>query len=284
MTFAKLILSGLLICMGIYLFVSAPQRLPDQADVQVTACRFEVVELFDAVNAINDAARGIYTRRIVGGGLKAGLKFGEDWTEPDVEKGPLPALFLRLTASRLERRPQPLGLYLGSDAPINKSNLFSAVQAVAFEQVKSTREPVFSQDDTAGSVGMYPDVASVMPCVTCHNDHPDSPRTDWKLDDMMGATTWTYPQSQVSATDYMQTVDAMLASVREAYQAYLDKTQTFVRAVPIGADWPTEGNRTLPTVEVFLTEVRTAAATAMIDSMYPPVRSGDRAGGLTCAK
>lgn len=150
-----------------------------------------VERLFKTVNDINAAARSIYTSRIVGGGLKAGMKFCEDWADPGVDKGPLPALFLRLVAGELERRPPQIGLYLGSDAQINASNLFTGAQAEAFAKVRATRAGEFQPSNaTSPAVAMYPDFASAAPCVSCHNDHPDSPKTDWKLNDVMGATTW----------------------------------------------------------------------------------------------
>ena len=54
------------------------------------------------------------------------------WKDEDVQAGPLPALFLRETAARLEASPVPLGLFLGSDYPISPSNRFQGAQAEAF--------------------------------------------------------------------------------------------------------------------------------------------------------
>ena len=186
MTIFRIVLTGSFMCAGLYLFVSAPNQLPEKASLFRDNRAVHVGNMFNAVNAVNHAARAIYTQRIVGPGMKAGLKFGEDWAAPGVEKGPLPALFLRLVAGRMERKPTRLGLYLGSDEPINKSNLFDAAQAISFKTLKLTKEAVIMPVDAVGYVGMYPDVASAGPCVTCHNDHPDSPKTDWKLNDIMG--------------------------------------------------------------------------------------------------
>lgn len=265
----KITLVGLFGSLMIYLFATAPDALPDQTAATAGKCNFEVEALFDGVNAINDVARSIYTKRIVGAGGKVGLKFGEDWQEPGVEKGPLPALFLRLTAARLEAKPPRLGLYLGSDAPINKSNLFSDAQLVSFEQVKASRAPVFLTSAKGSHIGMYPDVAGVAPCVDCHNDHVDSPKTDWKLGDVMGATTWTYPAATVSADDYVAVIEAMFESVAEAYQLYLDKAAGFADPVSQAENWPGSGVRVLPDKAMFMTEVRTQAAPVLIDALLP---------------
>ncbi|TCL09293.1 hypothetical protein BXY66_1338 [Shimia isoporae] len=271
----KIILAGMFGSIMVYLFATAPAPLPDRSVTAIDDCQFEVQSLFDGVNAINDAARSIYTKRVVGGGKLAGLAFGEDWQEPTVEKGPLPALFLRLTAARLETKPPPLGLYLGSDAPINKSNLFTPEQLVSFEEVKTKRTPVFLLSAVAGNVGMYPDVAGVAPCVDCHNDHEDSPKTDWKLGDVMGATTWTYPDKTLNLNSYFSALEATFVSVQEAYQLYLDKTTGFELPVGVGENWPKEGRRTLPDADVFLAEVRAAAAAQLVEAMLPVDGLGD---------
>ncbi|SFK64539.1 c-type heme family protein [Shimia haliotis] len=265
----KIFVAGVFGCLMVYLFATAPVALPDNETANKGRCHFAVATLFDGVNAINDAARSLYTQKIVGNGKLAGLAFGEDWQEPGVEKGPLPALFLRLTAARLEAKPPRMGLYLGSDAPINRSNLFSPEQLVSFETVKATRAPVFMTSQSGGHVGMYPDVAGVAPCVDCHNEHKDSPKTDWKLGDVMGATTWTYPDAMVSADEYVLVVEAMLASVQEAYQQYLDKAAGFEEPVEQAKEWPDKGRRYLPTPVMFMAEVRAQAAPSLVNALMP---------------
>ncbi|MGA1623334.1 MAG: histidine kinase dimerization/phosphoacceptor domain -containing protein, partial [Synechocystis sp.] len=34
-------------------------------------------------------------------------------------------------------------------------------------------------------------------CVACHNSHPDSPKRDWKVGEMRGALTWSYPLNEL---------------------------------------------------------------------------------------
>jgi adenylate cyclase len=274
MTLPRIFLVGVFVCLGVYLFATAPEPLPD-GDVEMAGCRHPVNAVFDGVNVINEVARTVYTKRIVGGGKAAGLKFGEEWQEPGVEQGPLPALFLRATAAHLETLPPRLGLYLGSDAPINKSNLFGAAQLSVFDQIKASRAAVYSEDPQSGFVAMYPDVAGVAPCVTCHNAHPDSPKKDWKLNDVMGATTWTYPAAEVTVDEFLDVVDAMYASVAHAYDSYLTKAAGFEAPVQIGAEWPREGARVLPEVNVFLSEVKTHASPAVLEALMRDRRHPD---------
>ena len=257
---SHLFLLGVFSVSGIYLFASAPPELADQKSGAADDRVLQTENMLNAVNKINEAARTIYTKRIVGGGKKAGLKFGEDWAEPGVEKGPLPALFLRLVSAQMETKPQQLGLYLGSDEPINKSNLFTGNQATAYEAVKASQASVFMKDAELGLVAMYPDFASAGPCVSCHNEHADSPKTDWELNDVMGATTWTYPTEQVGAGEYLDVTEAFYHAVEEAYVIYLDKVRAFDPDLPIAADWPAEGVLALPDAVTFMAEVRAASA------------------------
>ena len=40
---------------------------------------------------------------------------------------------------------------------------------------------------------VYPDKAVAEACVTCHNNHKDSPRSDFKLNDIMGGIVIRIP-------------------------------------------------------------------------------------------
>jgi len=259
-------LLGGFILAAIYLFVTAPPPL--EAAIGGNSARsVDVKRVFDTVDGINGAARTLYTKRIVGEGLKTGMKFGEDWAVPGVDEGPLPALFLRLVAAELEARPPRLGLYLGSDEPINKSNLFSGAQAATFASVKEDQAPHFAAIEGIGQVGLYPDFASVSACVSCHNDHADSPKTDWKLGDVMGATTWTYPESNVGADDYLAVVEALYQSIGASYQGYLNKASGFQNPPLIGSLWPQPGLNVLPSTAVFMAELRRLSAERVLDNL-----------------
>lgn len=248
-----------LICLTVYFFVSAPAELPKQDQSSSAAQTVSIEALFQAVNSVNAHARQIYTSEIVGAGKKVGLKFGEDWKEEGVEKGPLPALFLRELSLELEKRPEPLGLYLGSDEPINPSNLFKGDTARDYQTVVSNRAPVFAELAGYGSIAMFPDFASAPACVSCHNEHVDSPKTDWKLNDVMGATTWTWPKSHTTAEEMRQIVRVEIDALGDAYQNYLDKVARFANPPIIGDQWPRTGQYVLPSRDVYLTEVLKAS-------------------------
>ncbi len=56
--------------------------------------------------------------------------------------------------------------------------------------------PFYGNETLAGTTcftAVYADVAVAEACVTCHNDHRDSPRDDFRLDEVMGAVVVRIP-------------------------------------------------------------------------------------------
>jgi adenylate cyclase len=154
----------------------------------------------------------------------------------------------------LQKSPVRLGLFLGSDFPISSSNLFKGKQNEMFQKIRQSKKPeFFYAEDTQLYTAMFADHASVQGCVTCHNEHPDSPKKDWVLNDMMGATTWSHPSKEVTYEEAMAIVGAVRQGFRDAYEKYLEKTKTFTKQPEIGDRWPKEGYY-LPSAEVFLAE------------------------------
>jgi adenylate cyclase len=258
--------SIVIICLSIYLFVSAPEKLPSETRL-TSSEHIDVKTLFDTANGMNSVARRIFTSEIVGAGKKVGLEFGEDWKEEHVDKGPLPALFLRELSAELEKRPEPLGLYLGSDEPINPSNLFKDQTAEDYKKVLSTRSSVYSNLEGYGSIAMFPDFASAAGCVTCHNEHPDAPKRDWELHDIMGATTWTWPSDATTSEEVIEILNVEISALGSAYQKYLDKSAKFAKPPAIGDDWPSSGKYVLPSKQIFLNKVLEEAALVTLSAI-----------------
>lgn len=254
-----------LVALTAYLFVSAPPVLPETAPEAAGAIPIERV--LETVAAENAAVRTLYTAEIVARGPDVGLRFDERWRDQDLEAGPLPALFLREVARALQRGPVPLGLFLGSDFPIVAANRFRGKQTEVFERMKRTGAPEYFADGGTGvHTAMFPDVASVPGCVSCHNQHPDSPKQDWKLDELMGATTWTYPKATVSHAEYLRIVAAVRVAIRSAYQEYLEEAASFAKPPVVGERWPADGYY-LPSADVFMAEVARRASAATVDRL-----------------
>ena len=260
-----LALFGVLAVSAVYLFVNAPPALPDRA--RARANDVPARELLEICAAENAAVRELYTKKIVEPGLKAGLKFDEKWQDARVDAGPLPALFLREVAKNLAKSTTHLGLFLGSDAPINKANQFRGAQADAFQQMRHDRSPRhFFMEDVQANSAMFPDLAVAKACVECHNRHVDSPKHDWKVGDLMGATTWTLTTNQLSLSESMTTIVELRAAFRDAYAAYVEKAKKFAAAPEIGKKWPSEGN-CLPDPDTFMEEAQQRTSRATLERL-----------------
>lgn len=249
---------------SIYLFVTAPVPLDAKSESEA---KIPIKYVFEILNKENNIVRELYTKEIVLAGKKTGLKFDEHWKNKDIFAGPLPAQFLRQTALSLEKSKVPLGLYLGSDFPINKINLFEGKQANVFKTIKKTVEPQFFYvEDIKRFTYMAADIAISKACVSCHNKHKDSVKLDWKINDIMGATTWTYPEKYVS---YKQSI-VMLLELRQGfkktYQRYLEKVKTFSAIPEIGGQWPRNGFY-LPDVNNFSAEIAKRTSSQTMNSL-----------------
>ncbi|MGY3794215.1 c-type heme family protein [Aquimarina sp. 433] len=224
---------------------------------------FAVADILTLVAEENDITRTLYTKGIVGAGKKQGLKFDEDWQDDEVEAGPLPALFLRGISSDIRKSDVPLGLYLGSDFPINASNKFQGKQAELFKKIKANQKPQhFYEEDQKLYTSMFADLAVAAPCVNCHNDHKSTTKTDWKLGDVMGATTWQYPSDSLSYKEAIGVINAYRNGTKAIYNAYLEEIAAFKvdsTKPQIGNQWPSKGFY-LPTAEVFIDSVRKLAS------------------------
>lgn len=250
-----------------YLFVQAPPPLAAGADEHATV---PIGAVFAMLEHENDAARQLWTSEIVNAGRAHGLAFGEDWRDAGVAKGPLPALFLRDTASHLERTAPGLRLFLGSEYPINPANQFSGSQAAYFRRLATTGAPQrFFEASTGLHTAMFADRAVVDACVRCHDDHPRSPKTDWKLHDIMGATTWMYPDELVTMDRAVDLIGALRASIRAAYASYLAKAATFPDPPHVGDGWPRDG-RQLPSEDVFMAELARRSSTGTLQGILEP--------------
>lgn len=236
----------------VYLFATAPEKLPE-SDGASTGVKIQVNQYFSLLQLENDVMRTLWTKEIVTNGKKFGeLKFGEDWKVNGVEEGPLPALFLRESAEQIEKLPIALGLFLGSDFPIRSANKFDKTQNKIFQTIKKRNAPqFFYSEDIKRYTGMFPDVAHVKGCVNCHNEHEESPKKDWVIGDIMGATTWLYPKETLPLDEVISSISALRQTFLNTYLRYLEKSKQFKSPPVIGSKWPKSG-RFLPTEEVFM--------------------------------
>ena len=197
------------VALAVYLFVNAPPPLA--AAERSNARTIPMSSVFAILERENDTARAIWTEEIVAKGKAVGLEFDERWHDAKVHAGPLPALFLRETARNLERTSLRLGLFLGSQFPISAANEFTGEQSKHFAALVETgRAQHFFDPATRLQTAMFSDVATSDACASCHNAHADSPKKDWRVNDIMGATTWMYPEPAVTVERAMGNVERVV--------------------------------------------------------------------------
>ncbi|MDQ6734921.1 MAG: DUF3365 domain-containing protein [Nitrospirota bacterium] len=151
----------------------------------------------DYVHDIIEADRAIYTKHVVDRMQERGVvAASENWESQNTL--PLPAQFLIDSARMVAKKDRGIRYRLVSLWPIYERN----GPATDFE--RGGLEAILKQPDKTftGYVesggrryfqAIYADVAVAQACIGCHNAHPNSPRRDFKLNDVMGGIVITLP-------------------------------------------------------------------------------------------
>lgn len=254
----------LLLNVLVYLFVTAPPPLINEKTVGI---QLPIEFVLRLANEENKVVRALYTKEILQAGKKRGIKFDEEWQDKSIVAGLLPAQFLRETAMYLEKSPVRLGLYLGSDHPINEANLLEGLQLDKFNKIKADKSEVFFKVDLEDTfVFMSPDIAVAKACIACHNKHKQSPKTNWKINDVMGATTWLYPDNTISLKDTLNLLAELRKGFEFSYQYFLGEVKQMPKSYLIGDKWPRDGDF-VPSSDVFMSEVSKRSSYSTLDKI-----------------
>jgi len=168
--------------------------------VMASAARAQVSykDMADGLHAVMEADRTVYTRMVVNRlqnedkVIKASEHFKDD------KALPLPAQMFRFGAEMVSEKKLPFSYSLQSLWSINKQNMpKTAVEKAGLEAVAKDNTKPFYGEETLGKVkyftAVYADKAIAPACVTCHNEHKDSPKTDFKLGQTMGGVVLRIP-------------------------------------------------------------------------------------------
>ncbi|MCA9473257.1 MAG: DUF3365 domain-containing protein [Nitrospirales bacterium] len=148
------------------------------------------------LQAVIDADRTFYTQHVVER-MEAMLivTSSEEWRKEKTL--PLPVQFLREASRSLHVRGTPFRYRLVSLWPLNPQNAPSSpAERTVLEQVVEYGEVVEKEVMVDGKryfKAVYPDRAVSRACVSCHNSHPDGPKRDFKLNDVMGGLVIQIP-------------------------------------------------------------------------------------------
>ncbi|WP_309379865.1 Tll0287-like domain-containing protein [Cerasicoccus frondis] len=157
-------------------------------------------KMTDALHMVLENDRTVYTQKVVNRLVKEDkvIKASEHWTEDQAL--PLPAQMFRMGAELTASKDAWFSYSLQSLWPINKSNAAGQTEVekkgLEFVAANGGSAPYYSQETLGGQkyfTAVYADVAVAPVCVSCHNEHKDSPKTDFKLGDVMGGVVIRVP-------------------------------------------------------------------------------------------
>lgn len=156
-------------------------------------------QMADALHAVMEADRTVYTRRVVNRlqnkeqVIEASEHFEDDKTLP------LPAQMFRFGAEMVaENEAAGFTYSLQSLWPINDQNApRTEAEKAGLQFVADNPGENYYTDETLGGTeyftAVYADTAIAPACVTCHNDHRDTPRSDFEIGDVMGGVVLRIP-------------------------------------------------------------------------------------------
>jgi hypothetical protein len=154
----------------------------------------------DSLFAVMKADRTNYTKLVVkrlGPAGSGAVKPDENWEE--YENGTLlPAQMFRAGAEAVAEMTDDFTYSLQSIWPINAQNApKTPLEKTGLEYIAANPGENYYGEETLGDVtyytAVYPDVAVSDACTTCHNDHKDSPKTDFALGEVMGGVVIRVP-------------------------------------------------------------------------------------------
>lgn len=151
----------------------------------------------DYVHAVVQADRTFYTKHVVERMQAKGVvAASENWQSTNTL--PLPAQFLQESNQLVGSTRTGIGYRLISLWPINKRNgpktefEHRGLQETLQHPDRRYSEVVMNGPD-ANLQAVYADRAVSQACIGCHNAHPDSPKRDFKQNDVMGGIIVTIP-------------------------------------------------------------------------------------------
>ena len=170
---------------------------PSSATAEGTAVSVPVETVADYLYAVIEADREVYTKHVVERmQIKGVVVASENWEEKNTL--PLPAQFLMESGRVLGRKGIGVQYRLISLWPINKRNVARSefekegLGTILTHQTKPYTGFV-KEGGTRYFQAVYPDLAVAQACIGCHNSHPDSPKRDFKINDVMGAIVISIP-------------------------------------------------------------------------------------------
>lgn len=152
----------------------------------------------DYIHAVVQSHRAFYTGHVVELLEEQGVaKAGGEWSTQK-KTIPLPVQVVNETSQMFSTKFSGLRYQLISLWPINRKNSprdqidKSSLEALGTRPERPVTRTVKINDQMYFHA-IYPDVAMSQSCVACHNSHPNSPKKDFQVGDIMGGLVIEFP-------------------------------------------------------------------------------------------
>ena len=172
----------IILCLGIA-WASIPRVLENNTIAFATSAATNVVNQIKKI-------RGYYTKNII-----MDVKQSEDMSaginhEDDPSVIPLPATFVHDVSRLFAEQDLSLSLYSAYPFPGRADREMDSFMQEAWEYLSQNPEGTFKRQEIEdGETFLRVAVADRMVaegCVSCHNAHPDTPKSDWQVGDVRG--------------------------------------------------------------------------------------------------
>ena len=147
--------------------------------------------------------REFYTQQVVSRAKASGMRIDYDWAvTPNTL--PLPATFTNELGTHIKKENPGTAIRLYSQYPFphrKGTETYDQFERDALRVLKQTpKKPFFREEIINGRLSMRYAIADVMTqaCVSCHNNHPETPKADWKVGDVRGVIEVITPIDQVN--------------------------------------------------------------------------------------
>lgn len=162
-----------------------------------------VKAMADALHMVMDSDRTVYTKKIVNRLVKKDKVIKASEHFEDDQALVLPAQMFRfgseMVAERSASNPDVNFSYsLLSLWPVNKQNEPKTdAETEGLKFVAENKGKNFYTTEKLGKqeyfTAIYADIGVAPVCISCHNAHPDTPKTDFKIGDVMGGVVIRIP-------------------------------------------------------------------------------------------
>jgi hypothetical protein len=158
----------------------------------------EEKEVADLLHLVMSSDRTVYTRMIVNRlAVKEKVITASEHFE-DEKALVLPAQMFRFGAEMVAEETDAFSYSLLSLWPINKQNAPTTdLEKEGLEYIAANPgENFYGEEELGGTTyftAFYADVAVAEACSSCHNEHKDSPKTDFESGDVMGGVVIRIP-------------------------------------------------------------------------------------------